>query len=401
MLGVKESASEEEIRARWVELTKQYHPDRGEDLSSNERIREINEAYQVLKHSSTRVEYDLKRTYGQKKRKSYSKRVGIPAGILVIAIIIGIIYFMNSQNGTNGTGQTGPKSPITQSPDDLRTNRPSDSVEQKPLAASTLAASAQQRIAASSHQPIAASTHPRTAASIPKPIDVKIAHLQVTKKNQTNQKDQTDQRNQIDQKNQIDSTTQPLKGTVDLPTPAATISAARNVELAVQQPRRRHGSADATDTQPQRPRDASDPMDSTTSRPIGPTGLNPPSLLGTEDEVRKFFNDYVERYNRMDLEGLFSLFSSGAIQNKKDGLERIRKIYSNFFNQGQEVRYRVQDMQIEIYQNTVEVKARYEINQILKMGEKMGWKGNVHWVLGKENGAFKILSLDYQHQQIY
>jgi len=81
--------------------------------------------------------------------------------------------------------------------------------------------------------------------------------------------------------------------------------------------------------------------------------------------------------------------------------ERIRKIYTNFFNQGQEVRYQVQDMKIEIYQNAVEVKARYEIDQILKMGERMVWKGNVHWVLGKENGIFKILSLDYQHQQIY
>src|SRR5512137_1659559 len=96
ILGVMENASEEEMRERWVELTKRYHPDRGEDLSSDERIREINEAYHVLKHSSTRVEYDLKRTYGQKKRKSYSKRVGIPAGILVIAILICIIYVMNS-----------------------------------------------------------------------------------------------------------------------------------------------------------------------------------------------------------------------------------------------------------------------------------------------------------------
>ena len=27
ILGVEEEASEEEIRARWIELTKRYHPD--------------------------------------------------------------------------------------------------------------------------------------------------------------------------------------------------------------------------------------------------------------------------------------------------------------------------------------------------------------------------------------
>jgi hypothetical protein len=58
-------------------------------------------------------------------------------------------------------------------------------------------------------------------------------------------------------------------------------------------------------------------------------------------------------------------------------------------------------MRIEIYQNAVEVKARYEIDQILRMGERMVWKGNVQWILGRENGILKIRSLDYQHQQIY
>src|SRR5512135_2939275 len=98
ILGVKEDASEEEIRERWIELTKQYHPDRSEEATSDEKIREINEAYQVLKHSSTRLEYDLKTTYGRRKenkRGSAFRKFGPPAGILVIFVIIGIIYFAN------------------------------------------------------------------------------------------------------------------------------------------------------------------------------------------------------------------------------------------------------------------------------------------------------------------
>jgi hypothetical protein len=59
----------------------------------------------------------------------------------------------------------------------------------------------------------------------------------------------------------------------------------------------------------------------------------------------------------------------------------------------------MQDMKIEIYQNAAEVKARYEIVQTLKTGGKeQVWRGDIRWVLGKENGALKILSLDYQHQ---
>jgi uncharacterized protein YjlB len=60
----------------------------------------------------------------------------------------------------------------------------------------------------------------------------------------------------------------------------------------------------------------------------------------------------------------------------------------------------MQDMEIEIYQNAVKVKARYKIEQILKMsGEKKVWRGNVRWMLNKENEALKIISLDYQHQK--
>ena len=110
ILGVKENASEEEIRERWIELTKRYHPDRMEGMPSDERIKEINGAYQVLKHSSTRVEYDLNRTYGQKKRKSYFKRLSVPASILILVIIIfSVLYFQNFQNQINQKDQINQK----------------------------------------------------------------------------------------------------------------------------------------------------------------------------------------------------------------------------------------------------------------------------------------------------
>jgi curved DNA-binding protein CbpA len=265
ILGVKEDASGEEIRAQWIELTKHHHPDRAEGKASGERIKDINEAYQVLKHSSTRVEYDLRRTYDQKKRKgkrgSFFKRFGIPVSLLIILIILSILYFKNSQI------------PLHSKPISLN--------------------------------------------------DIKHINL-------------------------------------------------------------------SNPTKPTGPMDSSDLL-------LQVTQFKPSSLLTKEEDVRRFFDRYIESYNRMDIESLLSLFSLKAIQNQKDGFEEIQKIYSNFFNEGKEIRYRIQDMKIGIYQDAAEVMAYYELEQLLKMGgEKKVWRGQVRWVLNKENGVLKIVCLDYQ-----
>jgi hypothetical protein len=126
----------------------------------------------------------------------------------------------------------------------------------------------------------------------------------------------------------------------------------------------------------------------------------PPALIATEEEVRQFFAKYTERYGKKDLEGFLALFSPRAVHNRQDGLEGIRKIYGNFFNQSQEVKYYLSDLRIEIYQNAVEAKAHYELIQLLKKnGERRVWRGEIRWTLVREGGALKILSLAYQPQK--
>jgi hypothetical protein len=81
-------------------------------------------------------------------------------------------------------------------------------------------------------------------------------------------------------------------------------------------------------------------------------------------------------------------------------LEGIRTIYTKYFDQSQELRYHVEGMKIEIYQNAVEVKARFRVDQILKgEGEEKVWKGSIRWVLVMEDGNLKISSLDYQNEK--
>jgi curved DNA-binding protein CbpA len=62
VLGVKRSASADEIKSAYRELVKRYHPDlfarAGEKAKATEKLREINEAYSVLGNTEGRRQYD-------------------------------------------------------------------------------------------------------------------------------------------------------------------------------------------------------------------------------------------------------------------------------------------------------------------------------------------------------
>jgi curved DNA-binding protein CbpA len=120
------------------------------------------------------------------------------------------------------------------------------------------------------------------------------------------------------------------------------------------------------------------------------------SLLAKEEEVKQFFSNYVDRYHRRDVGGFLSLFSSRAVQNQTDRSEAIRNFYTKLFDQSQELRYQIEGMKIEISQYRVDVRARFRVDQKLKKdGEDKVLKGNIRWVLVKEEGRLKISSIDY------
>jgi hypothetical protein len=124
-----------------------------------------------------------------------------------------------------------------------------------------------------------------------------------------------------------------------------------------------------------------------------------PSAIASDLEVRNFFDNYLVKYNRKELSGFIALFSAKAIQNQKDDVEKIRKTYENFFAQMESVNYQIAITGIETKQDRLEVKAQYALEGIVAKGRKMQtWKGQARWVLIKEDGALKVLSLDYQPQ---
>jgi curved DNA-binding protein len=66
-LGVSETASDNEIKSAFRKLAAQHHPDKG---GSETKFKEINEAYDTLKNTHKRQEYDTMRKYGQRNMGS-------------------------------------------------------------------------------------------------------------------------------------------------------------------------------------------------------------------------------------------------------------------------------------------------------------------------------------------
>lgn len=58
VLGVDRSASKEDLKRAYRRMARKFHPDVNKDSGSDERFKEINEAYEVLSNDSTRAAYD-------------------------------------------------------------------------------------------------------------------------------------------------------------------------------------------------------------------------------------------------------------------------------------------------------------------------------------------------------
>jgi curved DNA-binding protein CbpA len=407
ILGIKKNASEEEIREHWVELMRKLHPDqRMEGTVEDERIKEINEAYQVLKHSSTRVEYDLKMAYDRQGRRFHIQKMILPTSILIIFLVVGLFIFKKSQVAikpkevsrvvVQESAKIVPKEiekveetkPATIEPPlafpsvaerELRSDeKPFKNLKSEiPVKVKKVVPKEISKVVIQESASIVPKKVPKveeTKPTIQEPsvvpaltvvqseTPVNSSSYAAAGKQFAAKTDQIDPINEINKTNQINQ---------------------RNLSREMRSIFH-WDQINQIDAKTQWTQQRDDP-------------INPKLLIATEEEVRQFFANYTERYTHKDLDGFLSLFSPRAVQNRLDGLEGIRKIYGNFFKQSQEIQYYMDDIRIEIYQNGAEVKARYEIHQTLKnTGERKISRGHIRWVLVKEDGALKILSLDYQ-----
>lgn len=64
ILGVDPAADSKTIKSAYRKLARKYHPDVSEDSQAEEKFKEVNEAYEVLRDTEKRAEYDEIRQYG-------------------------------------------------------------------------------------------------------------------------------------------------------------------------------------------------------------------------------------------------------------------------------------------------------------------------------------------------
>ena len=510
ILGVEEEASEEEIRARWIELTKYYHPDLGKTEEGDEKIKEINEAYEILKSEPTRFQYDferdLKRSFikkahhRQERETSIRKILLIPSGLLVLFLIVGFIWLRSGRVAAppgpmaktevlhetdkgskkvsasrtppveiSSKAQREGKAPMEvkevvippeskkevmppestkmaslrppQSPSEVErepeeneepvrrilpepkvpagvekeppARRESESKERlvppvvmRPETPATKEVSkeAPKEVPKEAPKPVAREVSKEVPREAPKEVPPKEVPKEIVKEVSREVPKETPKPVSKEAPKEVPkeapkqvareiSKEVPREVPKEVPK-EIPIKVAREIpkEPPKEAPREVPKEVSAVTLHPGE--------DLTMWTKGGRVISSRTSPLAKEEEVKQFFSNYVDRYNRRDVGGFLSLFSSRAIQNQTDRSEAIRNFYTKFFNQSQDVRYQIEGMKIDISQYRVDVKARFRVDQKLKKdGEEKLWKGNVRWVLVKEEGRLKISSLDYQNEK--
>jgi len=428
ILGVEEEASAEEIEARWAELMAQYrsrlHKREGE---ATEMIKEVKEAYEVLTDPSKRDEYDFERALKrstlqvpQRRKQKYGwKRLIIPGSVVVLILIVGFFVFEIVQL----TFQQKPVVPTAPAPvpEAERVASPSkplpDEMSRVPDQKSSQNIPEQIVESQEAISPVAESPkkelEPKEKIAkeplkigkpileeMPKPVSEKRQKVQEPKPVRTEPRPaiahvpvaEGPKKPQVVVANEKEKPKATPREVLEEVSPALPKEEPKTIQQEVPVP------------QPSRPIDTNPPYQNRqgtqvpSPKPVAPIAAIPPAPepFAKENEVRQFLAKYVDRYTQRDIEGFLSFFSPMAIQNQKDGIEQIRKIYSRQFELYDRFEYQLKNPKIEILEKSVKARASYEIEQFSKTGDTKQLRGEIEWDLVKERGELKILAIQYR-----
>jgi hypothetical protein len=127
---------------------------------------------------------------------------------------------------------------------------------------------------------------------------------------------------------------------------------------------------------------------------VPPPFETPPVI--TETEARRFIDEYVDQYIKMDIDAFMVLFSKGAIENRMLTYPDIHEIYRLTFDNSDSLKYDLKITSIQIYKQGAAVEGWYEVIQALKGSPyKKVYKGNIQWELIRENGILRIKEINY------
>jgi hypothetical protein len=127
---------------------------------------------------------------------------------------------------------------------------------------------------------------------------------------------------------------------------------------------------------------------------VPPAFETPPVI--TETEARRFIDEYVDQYIKMDIDAFMILFSRGAIENRMLTYADIREIYRLTFDNSESLKYDLEVFTVKINKDGAAVLGQYEVAQALKRSPyKKVYKGNIQWELIREDGVLKIKEINY------
>jgi len=271
ILGLKETATAEEIHRRWIELMQKYHPDHSLDGKyDEEKAKEINEAYQVLKHSASRVEYDFGRQH-QRGQKTFSAwKLILPASVLTIILIFTAFLFRRPESPVSLNQQPKFPSPKISVPYEEPTREVVSSKDSPKAERSVKIEKESEEKVASQQIGQAKKAAPSTATKTVEPSFPTI-------------------RSESSSKSPARSTSTKLSRPrpVDKQKPTSISELSKKIPAV-------HSVSDSN---------------ASTKKDDRSLIAKLPPPIATAEEVKKVFNQYIERYNRKDIHGFLSLFS--------------------------------------------------------------------------------------------
>ena len=127
---------------------------------------------------------------------------------------------------------------------------------------------------------------------------------------------------------------------------------------------------------------------------VPPSFETPPAM--TEVEARRFLDEYVAQYMKMDINAFMVFFSKETIENRMLTYADIREIYRGTFENSDSLLYHLEIFSVQANKESVSVTGRYEVTQSLRGSPiKKVFKGKIQWDLISENGALKIREINY------
>jgi hypothetical protein len=134
------------------------------------------------------------------------------------------------------------------------------------------------------------------------------------------------------------------------------------------------------------------PLSAKAQSPIAPATDQPV----TEEEARRFMDEYKARMMGMDIDAFMDLFSKEAIENRTIFYDDIRQAYGRAFASSNAIEYRLLIYSVDAYPKSAVIRGRYDLAQSFKVRRKnAAYQGDIQWTLIRENGSLKIKEINY------